>query len=400
MRCGQIMQCSCSHFAKETLMDIHLENEVVMSSLQNLNSLIFPMARNKTSSTTQPVSMPSLALSDLHIRLAVLEKEQQSLQKQIRKKRTELNNLMEQMRSFATEMYSKVAPIFQKISDIDQEIHTLFDEIFATRKLGKQTRKSIESVYRNLQQTGVISARKNSAEEEDDDDGEGFNFNDMFEDEEDAEEFRRKFREHQAAREEQESPSADRSSDESRKIRQTFLKLAEIFHPDRTTESEMQTRHTEIMKEINKAYQDGDLARLLEIEQQHEVGEVIDNSSEDDLTRKCKLLEQQNKILKNQYEKLKGELRSTKNTPEGSMITDYKKASKKGFDPVNQMLEEVNSQVEVVSEIRNFVKTFREQKMTIKDFLAGPEVLNSMEEESMEDLFDQMFEELGVVIRY
>jgi chaperonin cofactor prefoldin len=370
-----------------------------MSSLQNLNSLIFPMARRKTSSTTQAVSTPSLALSDLHIRLEVLEKEQQSLQKQIKKKRTELKNLIEQMRSFATEMYAKVAPLFQKISDMDQEIHTLFDEIFATRKLGKQTRKSIESVYRNLQRSGVISARKNSAEEDDDDDDE-FNFSDIFEDEENAEEFRRRFREHQAAREEQESPSADRSSDESRKIRQTFLKLAEIFHPDKATESEMQARHTEIMQEINKAYQDGDLARLLEIEQQHEVGEVIDNSSEDDLTRKCKSLEQQNKILKNQYEKLKGELRSTKTTPEGAMIVDCKKASKKGFDPVNQMLEEANSQVEVVSEIRDFVKNFREQKMTIKDFLAGPEILNSMEEESMEDLLDQMFEELGVVIRY
>jgi chaperonin cofactor prefoldin len=367
-----------------------------MSSLQNLNSLISPMASRKTSSTTQSVSTPSLALSDLHIRLGVLEKEQQSLQKQIKRKRTELKNLIEQMRSLATEMYAKVAPIFQKVSDMDREIHGFFDEIFKTRKLGKQTRKSIESVYRHLQQSGVISFRKSSSSSEDDDD---FDLNDLFEDGEDAEEFRQKYRQHDNNQSELESPSGDRSSDESRKIRQTFLKLAEIFHPDRTTGSEMQERHTEIMKEINKAYQDGDLARLLEIEQQHQLGEVIDNSSEDDLTRKCKLLEQQNKILKNQYEKLKGELRSTKTTPEGSMVVDYKKASKRGFDPMNQILEEANSQIEVVSEIRDFVKSFHEQKITIKDFLAGPEILNSMEEESMEDLLDQMFEELTSVMR-
>jgi hypothetical protein len=97
---------------------------------------------------------------------------------------------------------------------------------------------------------------------------------------------------------------------------------------------------------------------------------------------------------------LKSELRSTKNTPEGAMITDYKKVSKKGFDPVNQMLEEANYQVEIVLQIRDFVKSFSEQKMTIKDFLAGPEVLNSTEEESMEDLLEQMFEEMGVFIRY
>jgi hypothetical protein len=44
-------------------------------------------------------------------------------------------------------------------------------------------------------------------------------------------------------------------------------------------------RHTEIMKEINKAYQEGDLARLLEIERRYQVGETIDSNSEDDLTR-------------------------------------------------------------------------------------------------------------------
>ncbi|MFM6476490.1 MAG: molecular chaperone DnaJ, partial [Dolichospermum sp.] len=86
---------------------------------------------------------------------------------------------------------------------------------------------------------------------------------------------------------------------------QTFLRLAEIFHPDKVKDNETQMTHTEIMKEINKAYQEGDLARLLEIERQYEVGEAIDNNSEDDLSRRCKNIEQHNQILKTQYEKLK-----------------------------------------------------------------------------------------------
>ncbi|MHC5829381.1 MAG: J domain-containing protein, partial [Nostoc sp.] len=121
---------------------------------------------------------------------------------------------------------------------------------------------------------------------------------------------------HWQAQESVESASVARTEN-SRKIRQTFLRLAEIFHPDKVKDSETQRYHTEIMKEINKAYQEGDLARLLEIERIQEVGEVIDNNSEDDLTRKCRTLEQQNQILLTQYENLKRELRLTKNTPEG-----------------------------------------------------------------------------------
>ncbi|MFM6157229.1 MAG: molecular chaperone DnaJ, partial [Sphaerospermopsis kisseleviana] len=141
---------------------------------------------------------------------------------------------------------------------------------------------------------------------------------------------------------------------------------------------------------INKAYQEGDLARLLEIERQYEVGEAIDNNSEDDLSRRCKNIEQHNQILKTQYENLKRELRLAKNTPEGSMVADYKKATKQGVDPIELMLETVQAQTKIVAEIRDFVQDFKDKKMTIKEFLAGPESLRSMQEEMMEELMEKM----------
>ncbi|WP_306422096.1 hypothetical protein [Nostoc sp. CHAB 5715] len=100
-----------------------------------------------------------LALSQLHIRLQFLEKSHQSLLKQIKRKRTELNNFIEQTRTFATEIFHKASPSFQKMADLDQDIHTLFDEIFTTRKFGKQTFKNIEAVYLKLQFTGIISLK-------------------------------------------------------------------------------------------------------------------------------------------------------------------------------------------------------------------------------------------------
>lgn len=342
--------------------------------------------------TASPAIATPLALSDLHLKLAGLEKEHQSLLKQIKKKRTELNNFVEKMRSLATEVFHRVSPNMKTMAELDEEIHALFAEVLTTRKLGKQTKKKIDSLYRSLQMGGIISYKP--IDDDDDDD----ELDELFEENEFQENHQRRHQFWEAERD-SESPSGGRT-DESRKVRQTFLRLAEIFHPDKVKDNETQMSHTEIMKEINKAYQEGDLARLLEIERQYEVGEAIDNNSEDDLSRRCKNIEQHNQILKTQYDKLKQELKLAKNTPEGSMVADYKKATKQGIDPIELMLETVQAQTKIVVEIRDFVKDFKDKKITVKEFLAGPESLRSMQEEMMEELMEKMMEEFEDMMNF
>lgn len=343
----------------------------------------------KTTVPSQSIKVTPLALSQLHIRLEFLEKEHQSLLKQIKRKRTELKNFVEQMRSFGTEFLNKATPGFRKMAELDQEIHALFEEILTTRKFGKQTLKNIQAVYRNLQITGAISLKPNSQQLD--------TLDESFDNEDSQSDFSKETSEqqHQYWQGQQSIDSASFvRTDDQRKIRQTFLKLAEIFHPDKARDSETHKSHTEIMKEINKAYQEGDLARLLEIEQSQQPLEIIDNNNEDDLTRRCRTLEQHNQILLAQYEKLKQELRLTKNTPEGTMVCDSRKAAKKGIDAMAEIVETMESQINVVSEIRDFVKDFREQKITIKEFLAGPTHLHSLDEETIEDILEQMLSEL------
>ncbi len=347
-----------------------------------------------------PVSSPSattaatsLTLSSLHIRLETLEKEHQWLLKQIKKKRTEQKNFLEQMRSVATEIHGRCSPCFHKMASLDEEIHTLFDEILTARKLGKQTRKSIQQIYHNLQVAGIISVKFNGTE---DDIPEEF-----FEAEEEENDFsdspnqdsHGKGHNQEGYQEAQQDFSSVNKKGESKKIRQTFLRLAEIFHPDKVTDNDIQLRHTEIMKEINKAYQEGDLARLLEIERLHQVEESFSIDSEDDLTRQCKKLEQHNEFLKTQYENLKSELRLAKSTNEGQMVSDYRKAVREGIDPIAQMVEQVESEIEVISSICNFVRDFRDKKITIKNFIAGPPILQQRNQEIIDELFEEMFGE-------
>lgn len=328
----------------------------------------------------------TLAPSTVHIRVEGLETQHKRLLTQINKKRTELNNFVEQIRSIATQLYQRTTSNFQKIKAFDEEIHTLFNEILTKKKLAKQTKRKIAQIYYNLQVAGIISQK---VDDEEDTEDEVFEFNEQ----ENESPYEYHQQQHQP-QPELESPSAART-DESKKIRSYFLRLAEIFHPDKATDSETQMHHTEIMKEINKAYQEGDLARLLEIEKKHQVGEIIDSNSEDDLTRKCIRLEQQNELLKTQYESLKQELRSVKNTPEGAIVSECKKVKKKGFDPIDEISLQIESQIKLISEIRDYVKDFHSAKMTIKEFLCGPAVLRSINHSMIEDFLEQILEEIG-----
>ncbi|MDB9538353.1 J domain-containing protein [Anabaenopsis tanganyikae CS-531] len=342
----------------------------------------------KRTPSSQSATTTSLALSSIHLRMENLDKEHKWLLKQIKRKRTELQNFLTQMSSVATDVLNRYHPHFQELVDIDREIHTLFDEILNKRKLGKQSKKDIQAIYYQLQFARIITPEpSNYAESQDT--------------EEVTDDFSHQQREeHSQYQEPQESLnfSSVNKSEAARKIRQTFLSLAEIFHPDKVKDRETQILHTEIMKEINKAYQEGDLARLLEIEQQHQSGKYIDMNNQDDLNRQCMRIEQQNQILKTQYHKLKQELRQVKNTPEGAMVTDCRKAARAGIDAIASMAEQLEAEIKTITAIRDFVRAFREQKITISEFLARPEIMRTFTQDTIDEHLEEMFFELGEIM--
>ncbi len=145
-------------------------------------------------------------------------------------------------------------------------------------------------------------------------------------------------------------------------------------------------------KEVNRAYQEGDIARLLEIERQHHLQENIDlhNTAQSEIERLCLQRERDNELLATQYDNLKRELRIARNSPEGEMVKEYRAAKKQGLDAVAEMVSELKSQLQSLENIRNFVRDFRDKKITIKDFLKGPSPTQPISEEEMEQMLDMM----------
>lgn len=337
-------------------------------------------------------STESLGLSSFHERRRCLEEEHQWLLKQIKRKRTELKNFLDQMRSIGMELFKRVSPIQQQLQELDEEIHELFSEILTTRKLGKKSRKDITGVYHSLQIMGLISPKLEEEDEEWVED-----FEEIFSE---AREFKstekktQKNTNYDETEEEDEEPnfgSGEPKSNKSGEMRKTFLKLASLFHPDKANDPETELYHNEVMKEVNRAYEEGDIARLLEIEKQHHLQEEIDlnNPSKSEIERICLMREKDNKLLRTQYENLKKELRTVRRTPEGTMVKEYRACQKQGVDAMAELTVELEEQVKFVSNIRNFVRDFRDKKMTISEFVKGPN--RSVDSE---EILERMLEEL------
>jgi hypothetical protein len=329
----------------------------------------------------------TLGLSDLHLRHAGLEKEHQKLLKQIKSKQSEIDKLQVQMREILQEVAAKTIPLMQELWEINERVHGLFKDILTKRKLGKKSRQDIERIYHGLQRSGIISPQFDDPDEDEDGADSEFETEFKFEgvggdDHQDQEEDSNRYRSFKDLFDN--VSKIDR--DEQKKIRHVFLRLAEIFHPDKCLDHDRAEHYAEIMKEVNQAYAEGNLAKLLEIEKQHELGQEIDIDNEDSLLRNCDRLDQHNTLLKNQYENLKLELRLIKNTHEGSIAVEYRKMMKRGINPINEIVGETQEKLDVMVEIEDFVQSFHQKRITIKEFVRGPEVLQKMQMLTLEEL--------------
>ncbi|MDX2254926.1 MAG: molecular chaperone DnaJ [Pseudanabaenaceae cyanobacterium bins.39] len=321
----------------------------------------------------------NLGLSDLRLRLNFLEKENSKLIKQIETNRTKIKNLQNSIQEVGIQIAERSAPLRQKLMELDNNIHGLFQEILTTRKLGKKSQQDIKNVYAKLQFQGLISP-KNLFDHIN-------NHDDATEDEDWEAQSRRSYQGfHQEDEQEFTHDISKPDREELKKIRQTFLRLADYFHPDKVLEESEKEYRTEIMKEINLAYQNADLARLLAIEQKYQLGQAVDCDNYDDLAQQCARVEAEHQFLQAQLKEIKQELKQARKTDQGEIVATFKKIEKYGGDPIGEALSEIEEHIEIVEQIYQFVSAFRDRRMTIKEFLKGPSIPSHEHEMTEEEL--------------
>jgi uncharacterized pyridoxamine 5'-phosphate oxidase family protein len=136
------------------------------------------------------------------------------------------------------------------------------------------------------------------------------------------------------------------------------------------------------------------LARLLEIEKQYNVGEIIDLTNADDLTIRCRQLDRENELLKEQQVSIQKEMKEMKKSEPGQMLKEYQNLKKQGIEPIEELMAEAENNLENVQIIRDFVLSFFNKEISVEKFKRGP-VLRQIYDDDDDDFFD--FDETEII---
>lgn len=319
------------------------------------------MVRRRTPVARQ-TSRPSQTGVRLHAageRLATLLKRRDRLLSDVRKKQAALRAATEEAASAAERIVEGTAPLIPKFDQLREELRTLFLVLLAPGRLAARTRKKVVEVHQALIDQGLIpewgAPVSADGDEDDDDEFEGAPFDDAFD-----------FDSPPFANDDGAGPRVAAAPQHGQapgrdSLRTLFRRLVLALHPDRAQHDLDRARRTEAMKEATRAYEDGDLARLLELEKSWQTGARISAGPDDD-GRRCAELEQTIRELNRQSRELSRDIREVKLHASEEMLDV----------PTQCVVQMAEDELAELTAIRDFVKDFSEGRMTLAEFMKGP----------------------------
>lgn len=284
-----------------------------------------------------------------------------------------------------------VEPIREETLAVERQIHRLFRDLMARKGQNRKARRAIGLVYEMLQDQGVLSPEDQDRPGDLDDSRE----NDPGDQPFDAQHGRGDSAPGWGHGGRHPAPppppgaggfSARRPSDAEgdRSLRGLFRRLAMAMHPDRVADAAEKVRRTEAMKEITRAYEERDLARLLHLEQTWMNAGVLDaeGTPDDSLARKVAHLERMNQDLRAQLRALAQALRELRRSPAGALHLELRREaqraqrhagrSSRSVDPVAALMAEAKMALCSLQDLRAFVMAFRDGNLTLDAFMRGP----------------------------
>lgn len=154
-------------------------------------------------------------------------------------------------------------------------------------------------------------------------------------------------------------------------LRALFKRLAIAFHPDKVQDEQSKAERTSLMKDVTKAYEAGDLARLMELEK----ALLSRLPLEDDpgaLERRAKELLAANTELRRQQRSLTAALKELTLELPFDINLKAADAKQRAMREVETLVADLEQEEQRIASLRDFVKAFADGNMAIADFLAGP----------------------------
>lgn len=289
---------------------------------------------------TAKITATDLALHDAAAKVSTLLREQARLLREAAKKKQQLARVQQKAEHDVRDSRTRMAPLLERQDAIVRDLRELFEHLLADGGVPARARRQLFGIRSSLEARGVLPPWL------------------------DAEHHRPV--ESEAERGPRRKPvprpcrpelaGARQIGQERRSLRELFRNVARAIHPDQARHDAERAQRTALMKEASRAYEDGDLARLLELESTWQRQQALTEVG-DPLPR-CRELERMNRELLDQLRALTRQLR------------DAKLAARAALDlPSAEAVERQLGELRLVYE---FVCRFRDGKLTLAELSRGP----------------------------
>jgi hypothetical protein len=174
-------------------------------------------------------------------------------------------------------------------------------------------------------------------------------------------------------------------------LRSLFRKLALALHPDKEQDPAQRATLTSVMKEVTRAYELGDVARLVELERSW-LASPVPCGPEADLERGMQLLLQANQELRRQLRALSAELKSLRDSVVALGPLRGTRGKGAGDGAQEWLLGELERELLELQVLRDFARSFLSGDVSLSEFLLGPP-------SALDDHFDRVEPFLGSSFR-
>lgn len=298
-----------------------------------------------------PAASAGLALHQAAARAQLLWRERARLLRDVQKKKLQLAQVREKSAHDARETMKRVAPLVQRHQRLRHELTGIFAELLVEGRLTARARREVARLRSALILRGVLPLPA-------DDDGDDAD-RQLDQDERDDASFAEAPRRGSTAPSQPRVASAQQVGQTRRSLRELFRSLARAIHPDQARHETDRQERTQLMKEATRAYEDGDLARLLELESAWQSERAVAETA-GSLAR-YRELERVNRELLKQVRELTRRLRDAKREA---------RVESRGLIP-DELVERATFELEALQQIYGVLQRFRAGKLTLSESMVA-----------------------------
>lgn len=312
------------------------------------------------------VAPDALGVQEAPARLRAVIALHDQLLVRVARRRTVKDTLVADTRVAVTQVAMRMQGLVDEVRALDAELHQLLQALIADPARSPRQRAELEEIYRQLE-GDVIRPRPRPTPAP------------------------------TAAGRAQDRSAADPAADdvpftasrprpaERGTLRALFRRLAESLHPDKVQDEDERARRTEIMKQITVAYQDGDYARLIEIERAWAttMAAPVDAVDADETARRIAVKERAIAELHTQLAALEREIRALRASSDVRLAREYQRHG----GASGRMPDEIAADHELarMRAVRDFVVGFRDGAISFERFRLGPDGPEVADDDEIDD---------------